>query len=47
MATLKKFEELEIWKDAIKLSKEIYVLTQKEIFKMWIERLTNSKLRKQ
>ncbi len=31
--TLKKFEDLEVWKDSIQLGKEIYILTQGEIFK--------------
>jgi len=33
MATLKKFEELDVWKDSIHLAKEIYLLTQQDLFK--------------
>ena len=33
MPTLKKFEDLDLWKDARQLAKEVYLLTQKEIFK--------------
>lgn len=33
MATLKNFEELDIWKESIQLAKEIYTITQADIFK--------------
>lgn len=33
MPTLKKFEDLDVWKDARELAKEIYLLTQQESFK--------------
>lgn len=33
MATLKKFEDLEVWKISIQLAREIYLLTQNEIFR--------------
>ena len=32
MPTLKKFEELDVWKDAKDIYKEIYLLTQKNMF---------------
>ena len=32
MASLKNFEDLDIWKDAIHLAKDVYVLTQKDVF---------------
>ena len=33
MATIKQFEDLEIWKLARQLSNKIFILTEKEIFK--------------
>lgn len=32
MAGMKNFEDLDIWKDSIQLAKEIYLLTQKDVF---------------